>query len=93
VPHPLPRWCLVRGEQGASRPVLRAGRSPVGTAADRGEIAAGGVIFSPTDRGVVAASRIDKSPADRGTSTASRILIPDCPGEVAAGCVCESPAD
>jgi hypothetical protein len=39
--HPLPRWRLVSGKQGTSRPVVRAGRTPVSATANRGKIAAG----------------------------------------------------
>src|SRR5207245_2020996 len=77
LPRPLPRWRLVSGKQGTSGPVLRAWRTPVGSAADRGEVTAGGVIFSPADRGAAASGRVALPPADRGKLLADLVPLAD----------------
>src|SRR5262249_46357448 len=48
LPHPVPRWRLVIGEQGTSGPVLRAWGTAVGSAADCCAVAPRRATFSPT---------------------------------------------
>jgi hypothetical protein len=57
-------YALLRGEEGASRPVEPAWCSPVGSPADGGLSAAGRIGESPADRGRQKAGRVLLSPAD-----------------------------
>ena len=94
VPHPLSLSCLVRFEQTPSGPVPHAWRTPVAAPADRGEVAARGVIGAPTDGGPVAAGRVACAPTDHRAVAVSAVVVPAADGgEGAAGRVAFSPTD
>jgi hypothetical protein len=77
LPHPLPRWRLVIGEQGPSRPVELGWCCPLEPSADRGGITAtGGVFCPPADRGNPPAGGVPESPADRGPEATGGVVIP-----------------
>ena len=88
------RRALLVFKEAASYPVVLPFCRPVAPAADRGHVAAGGVVLSPADRGQETAGRVVAPAADRGHETAGGVaLSPADRGHETAGGVVLSPAD